>query len=362
VKKSAFFLPGLICLILFLMACSLAGGGESTQDPSKNLPTPAATTPADPTLPAAATDQPAEPIKGDGDFNLADPGAGLDSLRSYRQSLETTFEGTIGGEETRSQITLAREVVDDPPAELTWIETGEQGMLFFGSVGGIHYSQPSPDETCFAYSQEAASSESGFAYQLAALPPISGATFASEEEINGVQAKRYTFDERAIGFTSPARAQGEVWVASSGGYVLRYVLSLEAPDSQLGPGVSGVQTWSYEVSEVDTGTTSLPESCLLLQENTGPAADLPRMDGAAQVHQQPGYQVYQVQASIEDAVAFYREQAESLGWTAGEPVQFDAATRMILRPQDGSLVQLSFKADGDLLTVKVQTLPPLPAE
>jgi len=351
-KKQSSLLTFLFILIFFLTACSLGSGALPTKESPTSLPNP-----ADPQAPTQAS--PSITSRGPGDFDLVLTGVGLDSLHSYHQSLQTIFEGTINGESQQSQTTLTREILDEPPAQLTWIETGGQPVQFFGRVGGVNYRQPSPDITCSAAPVSAVDSQPAPGdFPLAALPPISGAEFSDEGEVNGVPAKHYTFDERAIGYAGQAAAQGEVWVASSGGQVLRYALRLEAPDGLLGPGVSGVQSWFYELSEVDTGKNSLPENCQQLQENTS----IPMLDGASVILQQPGILVYQVTSSVDAATAFYQQQAETLGWTAGAPFFFGNVTRVTMRPADGGLVQLTFETNGDQLTVTVQTLAPMAEE
>jgi len=363
-KKPYSLLPWLIGLVFFLMACGLGGGAASTKEVSTPLPAAVPNTPARPAIPAPTAEQPASPVRGTGDFDLPDPAVGLDGLNSYRQTLQTSFEGAINGEQQQSEAVLTREVAGEPAAELTWIETGGQGAQFFGSLGGILYSKASPDAPCSAFPDQSDASAPTSAYPFAALPPIAGATFVDEGEISSIPTKHYTFDEQAIGFSSPAKAQGEVWVASSGGYVVRYTLSLEALDDQLGPGVTGVQSWSYDLSEVNTGTIRLPEDCQPPLEYDG---EVPLLDGAVVVLDQPGYLVYQAPGSVEAAVAFYQEQAEGLGWLAGTPVEFgtgtpESVTRLTLRPGDGSLIQLAFEMVSDSLTVTVQSLEPLPTE
>jgi len=330
----------LIFLIVLLIGCKL--GSEPIKSTEKPIPSTSTST-----------------SKAPGDFNLADTAIGLDSLHSYHQSLQITFEGIINGEQQQSKITLIREVVDDPLTQLSWIEIGEQPVQFFGRIGSENYHQPSPEVTCSTFPvKDTDPQQTPATYQLASLPPVLGAEFANEDEVNGVPAKHYTFDERAIGFTGQVTAQGEIWVASTGGYVLRYTLRLDAPDGVLGPDVKGVQAWHYELSEVNTGKTSLPEICQPIQEN----AAVPMLDSAMVILQQPGYLVYQVTSGVDAAVAFYQQQAETLGWSGGTPFLFGEVTRLTLRPTDGSLVQLTFEPDGDMLTVTVQTLAPMPSE
>ncbi len=353
-KKPHFLLALAIFLMTLSIGCKLGSGGVTPSESPTPLPEQGSAT-----LPTPTADNSASTSKGPGDFDLANTLVGLDGLHSYHQSLQTTFEGTISGEQQQSKTTLSWEFVDDPPAQLSWIGIGDQPVQFFGRIGSVNYRQPSPDATCSAFPvDDTASPQAPTTYQLASLPPISGAEFANEEAVNGVAAKHYTFDERAIGYAGQATAQGEVWVASSGGYILRYTLRLEAPADLLGPGVNGVQTWSYELSEVNTGNTSLPEVCQKLQEN----ATVPMLDSAVVILQQPGYLVYQAPGSVDAAVAFYQQQAETLGWSGGTAFQFGDVTRVTLRPADGSLVQLTFVPNGDQLTVTVQTLAPMPAE
>ena len=361
-KKSYSLLVMSIFLAAFLVACNKGSGAvKPTDRPNSVLREPDSPTslPNQTDLPTPTLDTSTNTSKGSGDFDLPDTLVGLDSLQSYHQSLQTTFEGTINAEQQQTETTLKREVVVDPPTQLSWVEIGDQPVQFSGRVGSVDYRQPSPEATCLTSTAiNANSDQAPTAYPLASLPPVLGAEFVDEAEVNGVPAKHYTFDEQAIGFASQATAQGEVWVASSGGYILRYTLSLDAPAGVLGPGVQGVQTWSYELSEVNTGKTSLPENCQQPQEN----ASVPMLDGATVILQQPGYLVYQVSGGAEAAVAFYQQQAEVLGWSGGEPYQFGDVTQVTFRPEDGSLVQLTFEPNGDLLTVTVQTLAPMPSE
>lgn len=332
-------LAALIILSVYLVGCN--PGSETTKPAGRSVPGNSTGT-----------------SKGPGDFDLADPAIGLDGLHGCHQYLQTTFEGKIAGEQRYSKMTLNRDVVDDPLTQLSWMEIDDRPVQFFGSIGSVNYQQPSPEQACTIFSVDDSNPQpAAAAYPMASLPPVFGAESANEEEVNGIAAKHYTFDERAIGFAGMAVAQGEIWVASSGGYILRYTLRLDAPEGILGPDVKGVQTWFYELSEINLGTAGLPENCQQLQEN----ATMPVMDGARVILQQPGYLVYQVTGEMDAAIAFYQQQAEALGWSSGTPFGFEEVTRLTLRPNDGRLLQLTFESSGGILMVTVQTLDPLPA-
>jgi hypothetical protein len=348
-KARTLYLILLLILALFLTACK----PEAPAGIRPDSPT-AVSHQADPVVPQSSSSS-----QGSGDFNLADPATGLADLSSYRQSLTIGFEGNVNGEGANTKTSLTREIVSETETELTWMEVSGGPVQFFGRIGALDYAQASPETPCGVAPLTGAAPESApAAFQLASLPALSGAEAAGEENLNGTQTKKYTFDERAIGYADQAKATGEVWVAEPGGYVLRYTLRLEAPTDLLGPGVSGVQTWSYELSEINTGKTSLPESCQGSQD----MGEIPMVEGAELTYSQPGYQVYQASASLDTAVAFYQAQAEALGWKAEEPYEFGGKTRLALRLVDGSLIQLTLEPNGELLNVTVQTLAPLPVE
>jgi hypothetical protein len=331
----------LICLAILVTACAKGSPASSaTGEVTTSQQQP------------GATDVSSQESDGMGDFNLPLAGVSLDSLHSYRQILQTSFEGTINSQPQQAQTKITREFDDKTATYLSWIETDDQGAQFFGTIGNVQYIQPDPEAGCFASPLVEIGNPSGSAYDLASLPPVVGAVYAGDEEMNGIPARHYTFDAQAIGLSSPARAEGEVWVAVDGGYVLRYTLTVDAADNQLGPGVSGVQTWTYNLSEINAGSASLPVGCqqLLASES------VPRLEEAVVIVDQPGYLVYQAAKSADAAVAFYLDQAETLGWAAGIPVQFGSVTRLTLRPPDGKLLQLSFEPGDAQVQVTVQTL------
>src|SRR5215203_1684030 len=94
------------------------------------------------------------------------------------------------------------------------------------------------------------------------LTGVIGADAASSENINGVEANHYTFDERAIGLAGLAHSTGELWVAVEGDYLVKYHLATTGAADYFGPDIEGTVIWAYELTDVNQPlTVTLPAGC-----------------------------------------------------------------------------------------------------
>src|SRR5262249_1994617 len=148
----------------------------------------------------------------------------------------------------------------------------------------------------------------------------------------------YTFDERALGLAGRAKATGEVWVATKGGYVVKYMLTLNGQADYFGEGSDGTLTWTYDVTNVGKAAAiTLPKDC--------PAGfiDAPLMQDAQNVEQLPGATLYTTPSTVKQVADFYQKQLPAAGWKLnGKPSITD---------KSGSL---SFKQGKLQLTVLIQ--------
>ena len=138
----------------------------------------------------------------------------------------------------------------------------------------------------------------------AGLPPVIGAEESGRETVNGVQATRYTFDARATTYGDQAVAEGQLWVAEQGGYVLRYELTVSGV---IGDDVDGVVTWSYSLEP--TGAVGLPAECAHV------AVDAPLPDDAARILRGHGIMIFETQLGVAEGAALYADRLPPLGWT-----------------------------------------------
>jgi len=151
-------------------------------------------------------------------------------------------------------------------------------------------------------------------WQLAGrLNGFFGADESGTETVNGVAASHYTFDERALMMSDVATSTGEVWIATDGGYVVRYRLSIDGGAEFFGEGLSGTLTWAYDLSDIGQPVmVEVPEDC------PPGLVDAPLLDDAEAIHQLPGVTYYTSAASLADAIAFYQEQLPPQGWSVSE--------------------------------------------
>lgn len=79
---------------------------------------------------------------------------------------------------------------------------------------------------------------------------VGDAVASGEEIISGVNAQRYAFDLSAAASSYFTTLQGNIWIAQSGGYIVKGVFSAE--DSQ------ATYQWNWEIYDIDTAFTIQP--------------------------------------------------------------------------------------------------------
>lgn len=218
---------------------------KTAQDtgPSENganaTPAPAVVPPASPTQalhvsepisPAASSDQPLAVEEYTFDPSLWQ--AGLASLGSFRQKAVLDFTATASG--TRSKVTYEGEATLEPSAVHSLVRVEGQGaaQLPTNQVEVIWIDdqvwvkiglKPWASVPATAVRSKYGGEVVGVADLL---PFIAGARrVLPDEKVNGIPAMHYVYDvknlESDVGMTS---ARGDLWVARSGGYVVRLTL------------------------------------------------------------------------------------------------------------------------------------------
>ena len=255
---------------------------------------------------------------GSGDFILADPRVGLDSLTSYRGTLTVSFDGTAAGKPVKWSSTSVLARISDPASALLTIErTGDleavdpdlvaeaAGSTFQRDAGGGCASTDlDPDVSLLDPLEPAA--------QLAG---VVGGESIGGKDIDGTPASGYRFDQRAVGQDGIATTTGEVWTAVDGGYVMAYTMSATAGAELFGDGVEGTMSWEYALSDVNASVTvDIPPECgaaLLNAPLLADATNVVRFDTGIR---------FDTSSSPADVVAFYQQQSTAVGWVAeGEP-------------------------------------------
>ena len=160
-----------------------------------------------------------------------------------------------------------------------------------------------------------------------------------------MDAKHYTFDQLALGEDGLTESTGELWIASQGGYIVKYLLTRKGKADFFGEGIEGTQTLDYELTDVNKEVTiTLPEDC------PPGLVDAPLLTDAANVTKSPGRLEYQTSSSIADAAAFYQQQIPGKGWTLnGDPAVTDKSA--FLNYQQGNQNMIIFVSTKDSKTI-----------
>lgn len=282
----------------------------ATSTPPVTLPPGAtATTPSTETPTPLASGVAVELEIGPGSFFLADPRVGLDGLTSYTETLTVAFEGTADGQARSWTKTYRLQHSTQTAVSVMTIEaSGDAEEPDPGTVAeadGFAY-QRNADGTCSRLPRDPENSAVGPREPANLLPGLMGAEETGTETANGVPASHYTFDERAM-LEPGIDTQGEIWTATDGGYVVRFLRSTSAAADYFGDGLAGTMTWDYELTEVNAlPAVALPAGCQI---------DAPIMAGASNVIVLSHYAGFDTQSSVADVIAYYEEQLPALGWT-----------------------------------------------
>jgi hypothetical protein len=249
---------------------------------------------------------------GPGPLDLTEMLTGLDELASYRATLTITFDGTEQGAASQWSSTYVMLSSTEPE---TWQWTADHGSRaaseWLAGRGGMLYAL-SEDGACFGTMLDP---ENPYARPEPAdeLAGVLGAETSEHQTINGIEADGYTFDERALAQADLTDSNGDLWLATDGGYLVRYFATTVADERFFGQGSSGKMTWDYELTDVSGELAfPLPEDC-----PAGPV-DAPRLPDASNIVNVPGLLEYDTATSVAEALAFYEEQLPALGW--GPPV------------------------------------------
>jgi hypothetical protein len=143
------------------------------------------------------------------------------------------------------------------------------------------------------------------------LRPYQGVTLSpSAEKQNGVSVKHGALDGKAVRTASQSKAEGEVWVAAQGGFIVRYVLQLDGGEDEWGKGVKGIMRWDYSLTpQTNPGGLLPPVGCPLGM------IDAPLPKDAADVNNTPGFLSLTIKMGVPEAANFFQKGISEKGWT-----------------------------------------------
>jgi predicted small lipoprotein YifL len=362
----------LLILLAVLLAIAACGGGEeapatATEASAQQQPAaPAAAT--NTSVPPTATPLPATatPELTEEEVSLSeDQLAALEKLESYRLVVTFSSKGTDAqGEPIDDMAEILTEYTRDPEARrmvMNFVDNtdpgAEQDAMESFQIGQDMYMFAGDDVGWMRISTE----ESPFADPELSMI-TSGNIFSDleemrrvrpDEEISGIDSRHYEFDEQVLGKVfgedvGAVTASGDVWIAKDGGFVTKYVLTIEVAGGNGGifdPNLaSGVIEMSFELQDVNGDITiELPEEAAAGATLAGFTGAFPVPDGSRVQAASANFTIVESDAPVAEALAYYEEALAELGWVKDE----EGSMTM------GDMASYTFSKDGVRLSLLV---------
>ena len=370
-------------MVLSMLALAACGGDDEPEKPAEGAGSPPPTSqeatkappppterpdtptpvPAEPTATAApaATAVPTEPPPTptpepvEEDLSLSVLTEGLEGLRTYRSVFHMTFEGKDDdGQPVSGTWETLEEFTKDPQAQRISVtssgfqgeEVGSTASFDFVTIGDTSYmvSEDGAGEgSCISMSanEEDLLDQSVFTPDM--MGGVSGAKYVGTEVINGIRSKHYRWSERGVALFGFAAAEGDVWVAADGEFVVKYTTEATGEGTFLGESQEeGTVTVDYELIEVNGNIViEAPADC------ESPVGDIPIMPDAQEQTSFSGFVTYSSPTALADVVAFYEEEMAKGGWVPGEQGMQVEGLVTLNYTKEGRSAQLMITGDNE---------------
>jgi len=381
----------MIVLLVPALACSLGGGSDESASSNVSLGAEATDAPAATQAPVVediekVSEATPTPESTSPETTSLDGSLGLEQLDSFRATMFLEFTGalagTTGNETTNQRQDYVLEVTRNPQARhQTTAIKGEGGIESdaqseYYLIDGVTYT------LTFGrwIAQAGAMGRSQFANPETFVPiPETATCDSGPEDINGISAIHCTFTEadNIANALNASSAQGDIWFAEAGNYVVKY--ELDAQDVSLkgrfaesgGYYEFATYTIGYELEEVDGGLTiSLPaeaEGAEVVDQsgsvigNSGLAAP----DGAdVFVDSDPGGLNYYSTEDQATLIDFHRQALPAAGWQADpEESYVDDNYALLIFENETGILRVFIQKDidgGNFVSVTLPFVAPGP--
>lgn len=267
--------------------------------------------PSFPSVQPGGKSEPAQISLPGGPGTLSNPGAGLADLKSYHVSFRQSVTGNLDGKpfERHTRLELTR--VSGQADFIRELKGTDESASYFRTImtGQAIYRWNTSDESCQGTAGELRPEEILEPAEL--LLPILQSSQVGPETVNQIPTIHYRFDQDALALAEPKPSiTGEIWLAEPGGFLVKYTLEAAKPSKTTGTGLEAAQSWTYELSQVNTiGLLNLPTGCMPVP------VDIPTLPDAINVSLSSGRLEYETASSASQVIDFYYDNLDPLGWT-----------------------------------------------
>jgi hypothetical protein len=261
--------------------------------------------------------------------------SGLENLNSYRAAFRFDWSGTKDGQPVTGFMQMSSAFVREPPAQELHFAGQGLGQAAGQSAGEVAFIQVG--DTAWFHESE---SDSWMQVPAGSLNFSEGLFFKPEDilkdfdvskarrsplpqNVNGVETYQYTFDEADFDLAALPQgeevknAEGEVYVAVDGNYVVRLVLNADLAFAESGEMFDeGNVKMTFDISDVNQPIAIEPPA--EAEAQTGGREDVALLSDAQIQFSSAELISYQTASSVKDAAQFYENEMPKNGWSAKE--------------------------------------------
>jgi hypothetical protein len=354
-----------LAVVLALSACG--GGGSGDQTSGQETATLPPSGPASSEATTSPTQEAAAPTaaSAEEDLNLSTLTGGLAAFSSYKSAFTMTFAGKDEqGQPVNGTWTMEEDLIQQPRAQRVAMTTagfsegqaGNLGTFEIITIGDMSYmltQDAGGAKSCISMSSgEATDSQQGL-FNPDMIGGVSDAKYVGTETVNGVRAKHYAWKETSLPVFGFASSKGDVWMATDGDYVVKYLAEATGKGTLFGSAQEeGTITVEYNLTDVNGSfTIEVPAEC------EGPATDIPVMADAQDKSTFGEMISYSSASALADVTNFYKAEMPNNGWQAsGEPMIAEGfATLEFTKEGRTAQLMLSYDTDTQMTSVIITT-------
>jgi hypothetical protein len=286
---------------------------------------------------------------------LVSAGDGLADLQSYRANWIVEFEGTRNGQPASGRLESLKEVTRQPAALHQYLRVDTSvsnpelvaGTAEFYRVADKVYIKKEAGGEWFTFSDSAISPDTlgFFALDRLIVLPATTSQPSQPEMLDDLRVQRFSFTERDLQEPNIIfeKAEGNLWLAPSGDYLMQYAISatlrIVIPDPKAHFFDQGRLNLRYTLTDINAAFDLIPPQDVLTKSN--PLSSLPRLPDAEIVSVFPTFIEYTSAITPVNAALFYRDELTNQGWTEDDFIAFNEKAR------------LSYAKDGAALTILI---------
>ncbi len=346
-------------LVLAMLAC---GGGSATPSSSKEATPTSGGTTSGGDKPVPTKEATPETSGKEDNLTLSNLAEGLTNLKSYKAQMVVKFDGKDDkGQAVKGSMDMIEEFIEEPRAQRVVIaikgfeqeqasQSGNMEMVNIGQEAYIIFEDQDGKRSCISTIITDTSSNAIFTPET--MGGVNDAKYVKTETVNGVQAKRYSWQQNSIVGFGFDNAKGEIWVAVDGGYAVKYTAEASGKGSIFGgtSDTEGTITIEYNLLEVNQSfKIEPPKDC------ESAAADVPLMADAADKSVLGDLVTYSSPSAFADVVQFYKDEMVNQGWTlSGDPTEMEGLAMLdFTKDERKASVMISEDKDKNVTSVMI---------